>query len=346
MNNLIRESSKLYMSILPWIYYHETISFCGYELWDFYKEGPERVKSTQDMLYLAQFFSCIKDRQGNDVRSVFVAELRASRPTSASIKSCAWTVRALAFCFAVKYALSCIQDPNVARHSSFESERFQLSHYTIVDGMLYYLSNGVANASECAGKHFRLHQPEFLWTESSASPHRELMKIFEQFFWEEKKNNFESELWRRISLALDWYHSAFSGSPELKAQSKIIMLETAIEAITRQKNEDTRKHLCRRADHLCNWKKLRKLQPSNQSVGYSWLDQFIDGRNAFVHGGSGDSFKWSVESEGRQFHVQLVATIVLVDLIMGILEENKYIRQRDSLIRRDINKAYRTLGWL
>lgn len=345
-----RESILVWL--MPWSEFREPIQCGNIEVWDFYKEGPGKITDTQEMLWLAQFISCFRDRNGKELRNVGIIQIGDvpfegyGRDGNYLIR---WAGNAIFFAHMVGTLRSFLTGRANA-DAIGNSERFQLMSVLIdEDGMLHYANSGALGATEIAGKHVMFHEPPQNGLKLDV-PDRLILQGLGKL----NESKPGCELWRQLKRCFEWTYTAWTLSEEISPPARFVSLMTAFEALARLDIYDKAPTMARYAATLCKWDILPQIEelpgkgktPEPATKPEKFIVQFAQYRNSFVHG---DTLPWGLIKHvvgSESFDTKHVMSMIIYSMVANILIENDVFEDSEKAkVENDLKKIVEAFRW-
>ncbi|MBX9670074.1 MAG: hypothetical protein K2X93_20910 [Candidatus Obscuribacterales bacterium] len=310
--------------IMPWAEFPELMTFGEIEIWDFYKEGPSRIKDTQAMLWLAQLVSCFRNRNGGELTNVAMiqnGQIPFSRQGQDGNFKIRWAGNAIAFAHLIGSIRNLLRQRNASDYSG-NSERFQLKCVLIdSDGMVHYSEENAIGMSDVAGKYVLFHEPSQNILKLD-TPDRTLLDGLASIN-DEHQN---SALWRQLNVCFEWFAMAWTRSFDVSPPARFVSLMTAFESLVRQTPNDRAPQMAHYTEDLCGWDQLPKTETMTvrtRSIAISkptrFIIDFAGYRNSFVHG---DSLPWGLIRhclQNQKFDPRQVMSIIIYCIVARLL---------------------------
>lgn len=322
-----REMLLIWM--MPWAEFPDTLVFGKTEFWDFYREGPAKITDSQEMLWLAQFFSCFRDRNGAEITN-FTAVQASPNPFDGLGKGgnekVRWASNAIAFAYLIGAIKECLAG-NLAIESIGNSERFQLMQFQIdEDGNLYYSDAGREGISSVAGKNLLFYEPHQNAHKVNA-PDMPLLQALSKV----NDTQADSPLWRKLGVCFEWFYTAWTLSSDFSQPARYVALMTAFESLVKE-NTERAPEMAQNAAKECEFTALpqteeivlggKKPKSILATKPEKFIFDFAQYRNTFAHGGELPWGQLKYVNGLRSLDTRLVMSLVIYCIVARRLLSN------------------------
>lgn len=336
---------------MPWAELPESLTFGEIELWDFFKEGANRIKDSGEMLSMALFATCFKDRHDAALTRLTIVqhgETPLSRQGGAENDVIRWAGNAIAFC----YLAGAIQNHATRKPKEYLvgcSERFGLICTLIdEDRNVHYSNWNEMGVAALVGQKPIFREPPQIIDKANA-PDRLLLEYLAKLGPSKSK----AALQKRLKVCFEWFITAWSASPDISHPARFIALMTAFESVIKTGTERAY-DMALAAAVLCGWSDFpntEHVRINGRLVEVSKPVKFIMDyagyRNAFVHG---DELKhgWIYYSvDGKEFEARLVMSLIIYCAVCNLLlnDEGPSESFENEILRGQIRSIEKLLQW-
>jgi hypothetical protein len=341
--------------LMPWAEFSETLSFGDIQIWNFYKDGPARVQDSQQMLWLAQFISCFRNHNGDELRNVAIVQI-GENPFGGWGKNGNYKVRWAANAIAFAHIAGGIRNflaGSVNAYAIDNSERFQLMQVQIdEEGKLHYSKPGTQGISDVADKHVLFHEPSQNVFKFGV-PDRLLLKGLAKINDEQGG----TDLWRKLRVCFEWFANGWTLSENLSTPARFVSLSTSFESLAKQTIDDNAVSMAAYAAHRCEFTNLpkvgkitygrRKKTTLTVTKPEQFIFEFAQYRNSFVHG---DMLPWGLIKHTigtHEFDPRQVMSMVIYSLVVRmLLDANAWSIEAERVkMQQDLRNVVKSLQW-